>query len=322
MRVPFANKLVELAEADDRIVLLAGDLGYGVLEPFIERFPDRYFNLGVAEQNMVGVATGLARNGFVPFVYSIGTFLSMRAYEFLRNGPIKHKLPVRFLGVGTGIEYSTGGSTHMALEEIAILRAQPELMIIVPADHEQAVRALEETIAHPGPIYFSLGIRADKVIDGLDGRFDLNHAQRVREGTDLCFLCMGAVTEQAVAAADALRDANVQAGVWVVSNLHPAPCDDIVATLEATPHVITVEERTQSGGLGTLVCEIAAKHGKRCGRVHVAGLSQMPAYSAAPAFVRRSFRLDAEGLVSIAKEALGNHWRRAGCPEEQGIEVS
>ena len=133
MRGTFIRTLVDLAAEDTRIVLLVGDLGYTVVEPFAESFPDRFFNVGVAEQNMVGVATGLAESGYIPFIYSIATFASMRAYEFIRNGPLVHNLPVRVIGVGGGFEYGSAGVTHHALEDIAVMRTLPGMQVIAPA---------------------------------------------------------------------------------------------------------------------------------------------------------------------------------------------
>src|SRR5262249_21341178 len=122
MRATFVRTLGELADRDPRILLLTADLGYTVLEPFAERFPDRFFNVGVAEQNMVGLATGLADAGFLPFLYSIATFASLRAYEFVRNGPVFHRLAVRIVGVGGGFEYGPAGPTHHALEDVGVMR--------------------------------------------------------------------------------------------------------------------------------------------------------------------------------------------------------
>src|SRR5438093_8078761 len=129
MRTAFVRTLTDLAARDDRIVLLTGDLGWSVVEPFAERFPQRFFNAGVAEQNMVGVATGLAEAGFIPFVYSIVTFATLRPYEFIRNGPIQHRLRVRIVGVGGGVEYGSNGLSHYGLEDVAVLRAQPGITI-------------------------------------------------------------------------------------------------------------------------------------------------------------------------------------------------
>src|SRR5580765_3495660 len=142
MRREFASTLTAAAERDERIVLLTGDLGFMVLEPFTERFPDRFFNVGVAEQNMVGVATGLAEAGYVPYVYSIATFASLRPYEFIRNGPVHQQLPVRVVGVGGGFDYGTNGPSHHALEDLAVMRAQPGLTVLAPADFAQARAAL------------------------------------------------------------------------------------------------------------------------------------------------------------------------------------
>src|SRR5580658_5156121 len=119
MRKMFVETLVNLAEQDERVMLLTGDLGFGVVEPFMSKFPKRFINVGVAEQNMVGVATGLAESGFIPFVYSIVTFATLRPYEFIRNGPILHQFPVRIVGVGGGMEYGHNGASHYGLEDIA-----------------------------------------------------------------------------------------------------------------------------------------------------------------------------------------------------------
>ena len=122
MRNAFLDALVSLAERDERVMLLTGDLGFSVLEPFAERFPDRFVNCGVAEQNMTGVATGLAEAGMVPFTYSIATFATLRPYEFIRNGAALHRLPVRVVGVGGGFDYGHNGITHFALEDYEVAR--------------------------------------------------------------------------------------------------------------------------------------------------------------------------------------------------------
>src|SRR5580700_2046408 len=129
MRRAFVETLAELAGKDPRITLLTADLGFMALEPFSDKYPDRFFNVGVAEQNMVGVATGLAEAGFIPFVYSIVNFAVLRPFEFIRNGPIAHKLPVRIVGVGGGFEYGTNGISHYGIEDIGVLRTQPGLTI-------------------------------------------------------------------------------------------------------------------------------------------------------------------------------------------------
>src|ERR1039457_3398313 len=137
MRATFIKTLTDLAGTDPRIVLLTADLGYLAVEDFATRFPDRFCNVGVAEQNMIGVATGMAEAGFIPFVYSIGTFAVLRPYEFIRNGPVAQRLPVRIVGIGAGMEYGHEGISHHTIEDIAITRVHPGLMVVAPADPPQ-----------------------------------------------------------------------------------------------------------------------------------------------------------------------------------------
>ncbi|MFN8061529.1 MAG: hypothetical protein U0Q12_20385 [Vicinamibacterales bacterium] len=171
MRRRFIEALAGLADADPRVMLLTGDLGYTVVEPFAHRFPDRFVNVGVAEQNMVGIATGLAEAGFLPFVYSIAPFAVLRPFEFIRNGPVLHQLPVRIVGVGGGFEYGTAGPTHHAIEDVAVLRSQTGIAVICPADHEQAVEALRQTHRQAGPVYYRLG-KADETSASCPGSLD------------------------------------------------------------------------------------------------------------------------------------------------------
>ena len=221
MRSAFAQALLDLAAEDERIVLLTGDLGFAVLEPFAERFPDRFWNVGVAEQNMVGLATGLAEAGHTPYVYSIATFASMRGYEFVRNGPILHELPVRVVGVGGGMDYGHNGVTHYALEDAGIMRVQPGIAVIAPADPEQTCAALPAIQDLPGPAYLRLG-KESQAVPGLDGRFTLGRAERIGDGRDLALVALGGMAASAVEAAERLAADGVDASVLVVSSLNPA----------------------------------------------------------------------------------------------------
>src|SRR5262249_35500263 len=196
MRQAFATTLAELAAGDPRVLLLTGDLGYLALEPFADRFPDRFLNAGVAEQNMVGLATGLAEAGYLPFVYSIVTFASLRPYEFIRNGPVLHQLPVRIVGVGGGFEYGTAGSSHHGLEDVGVMRIQPGLTSIPPADAQQTRTALAATYDLPGPVYYRLGKDDKTTVPGLDGRFVLGEAQVIGDGCDLLIVTMGSITTE------------------------------------------------------------------------------------------------------------------------------
>ncbi len=274
MRNDFVDELGSLAEADERVMLLTGDLGFMVLEDFQARFPDRFINCGAAEQNMVGIATGLAEAGMVPFVYSIATFSTLRPYEFIRNGPLLHDLPVRIVGIGGGFEYGHNGVTHFALEDYAVMRTQPAITTIAPADADQARAALRATASLRRPIYFRIGKRPD-ALPGLEGDFELGEVKILREGNDATIVAIGAIAHEAVAAAELLAESGIEAGVALVSSFNPSPTEGLAALLAESPAVLTVEAHYEVGGLGSLVAEVIAENGLRC-RLARAGVERMP----------------------------------------------
>ena len=304
MRSTFIRTLVELAEDDSRLMLLTGDLGFTVVEPFAERFPDRFINAGVAEQNMVGVATGLAEAGFVPFVYSIATFATLRPYEFIRNGPVHHRLPVRIVGVGGGLDYGPNGATHHALEDLAIMRVQPGLTVVAPADFEQARSTLLATRDLPGPVYFRLGKDESATVPGLDGRFTLGRAEQLGSGADVVVIATGSITIEAARAVEALRDRAVDASLVVVACLSPAPVDDLVAALRATRVAVTVEAHYASGGLGSLVCEVVAEHRLGCRVARQAVGTGHHGVSGSERHLNRLHGLSSDAIVAKALESL------------------
>jgi transketolase len=304
VRAAFTKALSEIAEKDPRVFLLTGDLGYSVLEPFRDRFPDRFINAGVAEQNMMGVATGLADAGMLPFVYSIATFASMRPYEFLRDGPILHGLPVRLVGVGGGFDYGHAGPTHYALEDVAIMRAQPGLTCIVPADHQQARTALQESWDLPGPVYYRFGKDDRTVVPGLEGRFALGRVQSFREGADLALIAMGAVAAEAAEAADRLSRQGLSSAGIVVSSVNPAPVEDLAERLSRVPLAITVEAHFIPGGLGSLVAEVIAEHRLPCRLVRCGVRGPLAGPYGDASYMQRAHGISADGLVATAIRAL------------------
>ena len=274
MRKVFASELVALAAHDERVVLLTGDLGYTVLEPFADRFPDRFYNVGVAEQNMVGLATGLADAGFVPFCYSIATFGTLRPYEFVRNGPLAHDLPVRIVGVGGGFDYGENGLTHYALEDVAIMRVQPRMTVLAPADDRQAAAAVHITAELPGPAYLRVA-RAGPTIAGLDGRLRPGHLETIGSGSDVALVALGAAATEAVEAAASLAAEGLSATVAVVSSFNPSPTDDLAELLATVPLAVSVEAHYVTGGLGSFVAETIAEAGLDC-RLVRCGVRTMP----------------------------------------------
>jgi transketolase len=304
VRQAFCRALVELAGEDSRILLLTGDLGYTVLEPFAEQFPDRYVNVGVAEQNMVGLATGLAEAGFLPFVYSAATFASLRPYEFVRNGPILHGLPVRIVGVGGGFEYGTAGPTHYGLEDLGVMRLQPGITVVAPADHRQARNAILATWDRPGPIYYRLGKDDATTVPGLDGRFRLGRVEIIAEGPDVLFASLGAITREVTDAAGFLATGGVRATIAVASSLNPAPADDLAALLARFRLALVVEAHYAAGGFGSLVAEVIAERGLPC-RLVRCGVRSTPSGSVGgPAYLHREHGLSSDLLARAARDGL------------------
>jgi transketolase len=305
MRKIIIKTLVELAERDSRIVLVTGDLGYTVIEPFRDAFPERFFNVGVAEQNAVGIATGLAKNGYIPFVYSIATFATLRPFEFIKNGPVLHNLPVRIFGVGGGFEYDHGGVTHYALEDIGVLRTQPSMQVVVPADDLQARNYLLSTWNAVGPVYYRLSKTNGVIIPALGGPFEASGAHFIRQGSDIVLLFMGSIVQEVVDAAEILAEKGVSAAVVAVSEIQPCPVA-LKAVLGKFRYGVTVEAHYCNGGLGSLVCEVVAENALKC-RIRRCAVREVPAgRTGTEKEMNKMFGIDASCIAEAAARLLEN----------------
>jgi len=301
MRSAFINALCEQAAADERIFLLTADLGWSVLERFATAFPRRFLNVGVAEQNMLGIAAGLALEGYTPFVYSIATFASMRGYEQLRNGAALHRLPVRIIGIGGGFSYGHAGPTHHALEDLAITRAQAGVTAIAPADSAQARQALQVVAHVPGPVYFRIEKSELPELPALDGRFALDRPELLRPGKDVLYLTTGSITHTVLKAAESLQSQNISAAVAVQAHVSYRASPALCRLLESYPRVVTVEEGTTAGGLGSLAAEAIAEHGLAC-QLSIQGVRGFVKTGGSTAYLRGRHGLDAPGLAATVEQ--------------------
>lgn len=305
MRGAFARKLAELAEKDERICLLTGDLGFMALEPFSDKHPERFYNMGAAEQNMVGVATGLAEAGFIPFVYSIVTFATLRPYEFIRNGAILNHLPIRVVGIGGGFEYGHNGATHYGLEDVGIMRVQPGMTVLAPADSAQTETILEKTWDMEGPIYYRLGKNDKPIVPSLDGKFEFDAVQKVKNGKDMLVVSMGAIAVETAEAVETINASGISCGHLVVSTLNPPPVEDLVANLKDYSTVVTVEAHYVCGGLGSLICEVVAEN-KLDTRVIRAALKESPdGLTGSQQYLHDKYGISRDKIVETAKAAAG-----------------
>lgn len=306
MRNAFFASLAELASHDDRIVLLTGDLGFSVIEQFADRYPERFINVGVAEQNMVGIATGMAEAGYIPFVYSIATFAALRPFEFIRNGPVAHRARVRIVGVGGGFEYGTAGSTHHALEDLAVLRTQPGLTVISPSDHRQAGTALDATWDLDGPIYYRLGKNDRREVSGLDGTFELGRVDVVGDGTDLVVVSTGAIASEAVDALAILQAEGIGATALILPTISPVPRSALADLLAPFALVVSAEAHYVNGGLGSLVAEVMTDCGLGARLLRV-GVEGMPdGRTGSESYLNEQHGLSAAQIARRACLALGS----------------
>lgn len=260
MRNAFVATLLELAAADPRIVLVTGDLGYNVLEGFVARFPRQFLNAGVAEQNMTGVAAGLALSGHVVFTYSIANFPTLRCLEQIRNDVCIHRANVTVVAVGGGLAYGVLGATHHGTEDLAVMSALPGMTVFAPGDPVEAALATRAAAALPGPCYLRLGKAGEPVVHASAPAFRVGEAIRVRPGDDATLLTTGATLALAVAAAERLAERGIAAGVLSLPTLQPLDRRAILEAAARTGRLVTVEEHGV-GGLGSAVAEVLASVG-------------------------------------------------------------
>jgi transketolase len=252
---PFGRALARLGKARSDIVGLTADLGkYTDILPFRDAFPDRFFNVGMAEQNLVAVAAGLARSGKVPFATTYGVFATRRAYDFVAIALAHSNLDVKIVAGLPGLTTGYGG-THQAIEDLALMRMIPGLTIIDPCDATEIEAATEAIAEHRGPVYMRLLRGAVPVVLEPGYRFEIGKARLLREGTDVGILSTGFMTERALDAADALRRQGISAGVLHVPTIKPFDAEAVAEFAAGVGRVVTAENHVVVGGLASLVVE-------------------------------------------------------------------
>lgn len=306
MRDAFVSKLLELAQDDPRVVLITGDLGFGVLNRFMQDLPNQFVNAGVAEQNMTMLATGMALSGWKSFTYSIANFTTLRCLEQIRNDACYHDAKVTIVSVGGGFSYGQLGMSHFATEDIAILRALPNLRVITPSETWEAQDLLEEDIALPGPSYFRIDKSAGGVPRREGERARIGRARLVRDGRDLTIIAAGGIVAEADKAAASLEARGISARVLSMTSIKPLDEAAILAAARETGGIIALEEHSIVGGLGSAIAECCLSAGVAPGFFHRLGLPDVyPEVVGDQFFLRRHFGLDAEAVVVEAQRLTG-----------------
>ncbi len=256
MRTAFIQTLCKLAERDKAIWLLNGDLGYTVVEPFAEMFPERYVNCGVAEQNMSGMAAGIALSGKKVFTYSIANFPTLRCLEQIRNDICYHKAPVTIVAVGGGYSYGSLGYTHHGIEDIAIMSVLPQMRVLAPGDPVETTLAVEAIVADPAPTYLRLGKAGEPVVHAKAPAFRLGKAIKVREGDAVTVIATGAMLHPVLTVTDRWRSENIAIRVLSMHTIKPIDAEAVCAAARETSAILTVEEHRIDGGLGSRVADV------------------------------------------------------------------
>lgn len=262
MRKTCLLSIYDLACQDDRVVFIGSDITRRDLEKLSAEFPDRFFLEGVYEGHIIGMAAGMALSGKMPYINTIATFLTRRCYEQIVIDLGMHRLPVRLIGSGGGVVYAPLGSTHLANEDIAIMRAVPNMTIVAPCDADEMKRFMPKTLSWDGPIYIRLAKGRDRIVSSDSVPFEIGKAISMRQGSDALLVTTGITTQLGLDAAEKLSKENgIEAAVLHVHTLKPFDVDKLVECAREVRAVVTVEEHTLVGGLGSAVAEALMEAG-------------------------------------------------------------
>jgi len=259
MRKTCLKMVYELAKEDDRIFFIGSDLGVGVLKEFKEEMPDRFFMEGVSEANVIGMAAGLAMEGKIPYVNTIATFVTRRCFEQVVLDLCLHNVNVRLIGNGGGFVYAPLGPTHLATDDIAILRVVPNITIVVPADADEMRRLMPLTVDHPGPLYIRLAKGYDPIVTTDEQPFEIGKAIPMREGGDALIATTGIGLRIALEAASSLEEQGIDATVLHVHTIKPLDREGVLKYASESSVIVAVEEHAMIGGLGSAVAEVIAE---------------------------------------------------------------
>jgi len=305
MRDSFVGALTEMAPRHPELLLLTGDLGFGVLNRFIADFPRQYLNVGVAEQNLSGLAAGLALEGHTVFTYSIGNFPTLRCLEQIRNDICYHQVNVKIVCIGGGMSYGPVGFSHHATEDLAILRSLPGMLVLCPGDLWEAREATQYLLHHTGPAYLRLDKSAAPPSLRRGEVFEADKIRVVRHGSDVTLAATGGILGEALLAADLLAPEGIECRVLSVHTVKPLDVAELIDAARHTGGIVSIEEHAVDGGLGGAIAESLMEAGV-CPEFFVRmGLRNVfSAVIGSQAYLRQVYSLDAAAIAGTVHEKL------------------
>lgn len=305
MRDTFVRTLVELAKEDKNIELITGDLGFGVLKQFWETVPDQFTNAGIAEQNMTTVAAGMALEGKTVFTYSIGNFPTLRCLEQIRNDCAYHNANVKVVCIGGGFVYGSLGMSHQATEDLAILRALPDVVVMAPADLVEAEECTKALAAYPGTAYLRLGRGGEKRIHDHIENFQIGKAIKVRDGRRIAIFSTGAIFEEVNAAYQVLIGKGYDPAVYTFPTVKPIDKEVIEECAREFEVIVTCEEHNVIGGFGSAVAEIMAEMKEKKAYLLRIGLNDEYSIKVGNQnYLRQQYRMDSKSIVEKIEDTI------------------
>ena len=305
MRDTFVKTLIEIAKSDKNVHLITGDLGFGVLKPFWEQLPDQFTNVGIAEQNMTSFAAGMALQGKTVFTYSIGNFPTLRAIEQIRNDCAYHNANVKIVCVGGGFVYGPLGMSHHATEDLAIMRALPEITVLAPGDLVEAHYATRAIYEHQGTCYLRLGRGGEKRIHEIIYDFQIGNAIKIKDGERIAIFSTGAIFDEAKEASEMLADEGMMSALYTFPTVKPIDRKTIEECARKYDLIVTVEEHNIIGGFGSAVSEVLAElNGVRAKILKVGINDQYSSIVGSQKYLRNYYGVSAAKIVERIKEAL------------------
>ncbi len=304
MRDTFVRTLIEIAKENSQIEVVSGDLGFGVLKPFYEQLPDQFINAGIAEQNMTGVAAGMALEGKIVFTYSIGTFPTLRCLEQIRNDCAYHEANVKIVCIGGGFVYGSLGMSHQATEDIAIMRALPGVAVFCPGDLVEAEEATKAIVNYPGTCYLRLGRGGEKRIHDKIENFQIGKAIKIHDGKRVALFSTGAIFEEIRGAEEILSQSGICPAVYTFPTVKPIDCKTILECAERFDLIVTVEEHNIVGGFGSAVAEVLSEQGNYAPLLKIGLHDTYSTLVGNQKYLRAQFGLDAAGIAKQILEAL------------------
>ena len=306
MRDTFANEIEIMMQEDPSVLLLTGDLGFGVFDSIRNNYPDNFINIGVAEQNMTGIASGLAMEGFKVYTYSIANFSTLRCLEQIRNDAAYHELNVNVVSVGAGFSYGPLGMSHHATEDIAVLRAIPNITILSPSTLMEARRATRTLARTDGVGYLRIdkSYFDDSGIDNLSD-FHLGKNRILKEGNDIALFATGGIVQEAMDAAEQLDLLGIKCRVVSCHTIKPLDRDSILHAIEETRGIITIEEHNINGGLGGAIAELCLENSIRPKFFKRIGLNDIfSSVVGSQKHLRAKYGMDSTAIINIVKQFI------------------